>query len=101
MPGGGILTIETRNVDVQEGDATVQPPPGEYVHLTIGDNGIGMPPDLIEKILDPFFTTKERDKGTGLGLSMVYGFTRRAKGHLVIESEPGKGTIVNLYLPVS
>jgi PAS domain S-box-containing protein len=98
MPFGGTLTIETGNatVDTQHEGG---PEPGEYVAISVIDTGTGMPPDVLERVLEPFFTTKAAGKGTGLGLSMVYGVVRQLGGGLAITSEPDKGTTVTLYLP--
>ncbi|HVA12720.1 MAG TPA: PAS domain-containing protein [Stellaceae bacterium] len=101
MPEGGTLTIETANCRLDE-DYVVSNPdvsPGEYVMIALSDTGTGMSPVVIEKALDPFFTTKDIGKGTGLGLSQVYGFVKQSKGHLKIESETGHGTTVRIYLP--
>jgi signal transduction histidine kinase len=98
MPDGGVLEIETRNVVVDEG-AMAGCLPGSYVRLSVKDTGCGMPPEVRNRVFEPFFTTKEVGKGTGLGLSMVYGFIRQTGGHIAIESAPGKGTTVTLYLP--
>ncbi len=100
MPGGGRLTIETANVRLDEDyaarNAGVRA--GNYVMLAVADTGVGMPPEVIQRAIEPFFTTKEPGKGTGLGLSMVYGFARQSDGHLRIDSEVGRGTTVRLYL---
>ncbi|HEY1411113.1 MAG TPA: PAS domain-containing protein, partial [Rhodopila sp.] len=97
MPLGGSLTISTRNETlVEPGDAM---PPGEYIAVAVTDTGSGMPPDVLKRVMEPFFTTKGPGKGTGLGLSMVAGVTRQLGGGLTITSEPGKGTCVTLYLP--
>ena len=98
MPDGGVLEIETRNVVVDE-EGVAGCPPGSYVRLSVADNGSGMAPEVRDRVFEPFFTTKEVGKGTGLGLSMVYGFVRQSGGHVTIESTPGAGTTVALYLP--
>jgi PAS domain S-box-containing protein len=98
MPDGGVLEIETRNLVLDE-EAVAGCVPGPYVRLSVADNGCGMPPEVRDRVFEPFFTTKEVGKGTGLGLSMVYGFVRQSDGHVTIESAPGAGTTVALYLP--
>lgn len=96
MPGGGNLVIESRNVSAGEA-GTAQP--GEFVQISVSDTGDGMPPDVLERAFEPFFTTKEPGRGTGLGLSTVYGFAEQSGGHTSIQSTPGVGTTVSLYLP--
>jgi len=100
MPDGGQLTIETCNAHL---DATVarrrDVPPGQYVCVSVTDTGTGMPPDVLERAIEPFFTTKPIGQGTGLGLSMVYGFARQSEGEVRLYSEVGVGTTVKLYLP--
>jgi PAS domain S-box-containing protein len=98
MPNGGVLKIETRNVILDEG-AVAGCLPGSYVKVSVTDTGCGMPPEIRDRVFEPFFTTKEVGKGTGLGLSMVYGFVRQSGGHIAVESAPGAGTTVALYLP--
>jgi CheY-like chemotaxis protein len=102
MPGGGKLTIEARNVTLDDDYVARHPDAaaGEYVMLSVTDTGSGIPADALERVYEPFFTTKEVGQGTGLGLSMVDGFIRQSNGHLEIESEVGRGTAVKLYLPV-
>ena len=73
--------------------------PGHYVMVAVSDAGTGMSPELLEKVFQPFFTTKEQGKGSGLGLSMVYGFIKQSGGHINIYSEVGHGTSVKMYLP--
>jgi CheY-like chemotaxis protein len=103
MPGGGRLVIETRNVVLDEKAMTVlqDMAPGCYVVVSVRDTGGGMTREVAARAFDPFFTTKEINKGTGLGLSQVYGFARQSGGATTIESKPGRGTVVNLYLPRS
>lgn len=73
--------------------------PGDYVVLSVSDNGCGMPETVISRAFDPFFTTKPIGQGTGLGLSMIYGFSKQSHGHVSIKSEVGLGTTVQLFLP--
>ncbi|HEY1797505.1 MAG TPA: response regulator [Stellaceae bacterium] len=103
MPRGGKLTIETANERLDEQYASLYPEvaAGDYVMLAMSDTGVGMPPDVVERAIEPFFTTKEVGQGTGLGLSMIYGFAKQSRGHLNIYSEIGVGTTVRLYLPRS
>ena len=98
MSDGGVLEIETRNVVLDEG-AAAGCLPGSYVKVSVTDTGCGMPPEVRDRVFEPFFTTKEVGKGTGLGLSMVYGFVRQSGGYVAVESAPGAGTTVALYLP--
>ncbi len=100
MPGGGRLTIETANRCLDEHAARERDlAPGQYVSLCVGDSGTGMTPEVMARAFDPFFTTKPIGMGTGLGLSMIYGFVRQSGGQARIDSEPGQGTMVSLYLP--
>ncbi|GGK03815.1 hypothetical protein GCM10009304_32190 [Pseudomonas matsuisoli] len=100
MPHGGQLTIETQNLRL-EGDvaASANLSANDYVCISVRDNGVGMTPDVVSRAFDPFYTTKPIGLGTGLGLSMIYGFARQSGGHARIESTPGSGTCVRLYLP--
>lgn len=101
MPEGGQLTIETGNARLDEAYAEhhAEVAPGRYVMVAVSDTGIGIPAESLERVFDPFYTTKEKGKGTGLGLSMAYGFAKQSGGHIKIYSEPGQGTTVKLYLP--
>jgi PAS domain S-box-containing protein len=101
MPGGGKLTIATQDVDLGESftDTLEEVEPGNYVMIAITDTGCGMTPDVAERAFEPFFTTKEVGEGSGLGLSMVYGFLKQSGGHVSLDSQPGKGTTITLYLP--
>jgi len=98
MQDGGALTIDARNVTVGPTHEH-EVPAGSYVAVTVRDTGIGMSATTVAQVFDPFFTTKEVGKGTGLGLSMVYGFVKQSGGYIYIDSAPGFGTIVTLYLP--
>ena len=110
MPDGGRLTIAAANFELGEesGPAIDIPaadipaadiPPGQYVAVSVTDTGSGMKREIIARVFEPFFTTKPVGAGTGLGLSMVYGFARQSNGGTGIDSEPGRGTTVRLYLP--
>ncbi len=100
MPDRGHLSISAANVRLNEGD-TPEGVSGDAVALIVADNGCGIAPELLPRVVEPFFTTKSVDKGTGLGLSQVYGFARRSGGTMLIASEPGRGTKVTIYLPRS
>ncbi|CRM12914.1 Blue-light-activated protein [Pseudomonas sp. 31 R 17] len=101
MPGGGILTVETtnRHLDSVFTAAYGTLSPGDYVELSVSDNGCGIPESVMGRVFDPFFTTKPIGQGTGLGLSMIYGFARQSRGHVTLHSEVGTGTTVSLFLP--
>ena len=101
MPGGGTLSIATSNATLDESytDAHEGLQAGDYAVISVSDSGTGMPPDVLAKVFEPFFTTKPQGQGTGLGLSMIYGFAKQSGGHVRLQSAPGEGTTVWLYLP--
>ncbi|SIQ01698.1 PAS fold-containing protein [Rhizobium sp. RU33A] len=101
MDGRGRLTIEAANSVLDDEYARTHDDvrPGQYVMVAVSDTGSGIPLDIIEHVLEPFFTTKSDGKGSGLGLSMVYGFIKQSGGHLKIYSEAGHGTTMKLYMP--
>lgn len=101
MNGQGKLTIELGNAHLDDEYARTheEVAPGQYVMLAVSDTGSGMSPEIIEKVFEPFFSTKSEGKGSGLGLSMVYGFVKQSGGHVKIYSEVDHGTTIKLYLP--
>ncbi|MGJ4950744.1 PAS domain S-box protein [Bradyrhizobium sp. HKCCYLS20291] len=103
MPEGGKLTLETANVSLDQdyADANSEVAIGDYVMIAVSDTGCGIPPAYLDKVFDPFFSTKGLGRGTGLGLSMVFGFVKQSGGHIKIYSEVGHGTSIKLYLPRS
>ena len=98
MPDGGTVTIRAENCSVGD-EELAGITAGDYVRLAVEDTGTGILPDLLEKVMEPFFTTKEIGKGSGLGLSMVYGFAKQSDGAFRIESKLGRGTLAQLWLP--
>jgi CheY-like chemotaxis protein len=98
MPAGGTVTISAENHSLKSGDA-LGIGPGEFVRVAVRDTGTGISPEDLEKVMEPFFTTKEVGKGSGLGLSMVYGFAKQSNGLFHISSQLGKGTTAELWLP--
>src|SRR5579884_1922331 len=98
MPAGGTVTVGAANHTLEEGN-WAELPAGDYVQLSVADTGSGISPEVLEKVLEPFFTTKELGKGSGLGLPMVYGFAKQSNGAFRILSEVGKGTTAELWLP--
>lgn len=102
MPSGGDLFIVTENVTLDRHEtAELSIQPGDYVCISVTDNGIGMDEDIVQKIFDPFFTTKQRERGTGLGLASAYGIIRNHGGGIACSSRPNMGTTFNLCLPRS
>jgi PAS domain S-box-containing protein len=100
MPNGGSLKIVTGNATLSEQDSASSPlQPGQYVSIAVQDTGVGMTPDIVNRVFEPFFTTKEIGKGTGLGLSQVYGFVTQSGGTIKIDSTPDQGTRVTMLLP--
>lgn len=103
MPQGGCLTISTMEVAVKQGSEALYdlPQPGKYARVTCRDTGAGIDQEAMERIFEPFYTTKEVGKGTGLGLSIIYGIIKQHEGSILVSSEPGKGTSFDIYLPLS
>ena len=101
MPNGGKLTMQTQNIVVDENHRRGQTfiRPGQYVMLSVSDTGMGMDKETQSRIFEPFFTTKEKGKGTGLGLSTVYGIVKQSGGYVLVQSEEGRGTKFQIYLP--
>jgi signal transduction histidine kinase len=100
MPDGGRLTIATSNMHVEKPLADFEDlAPGDYIRLTVQDTGVGMPEDVRQKAIDPFFTTKPQGQGTGLGLSMTFGYIRQSNGYLKIDSTVGVGTTITILMP--
>ena len=98
MPAGGTVTVSAENQELAPAN-WAELPPGDYVLLSVSDTGTGISADDLEKVMEPFFTTKAVGKGSGLGLSMVYGFAKQSNGAFRIHSELGRGTTAELWLP--
>jgi signal transduction histidine kinase len=99
MPDGGSLTVRAANLRLEETGGAL--PPGAYVEVQVKDTGGGIDPSQIERVLEPFYSTKPRDRSLGVGLSLAYGAVRAAGGDLRLESQPGKGTTVRILLPAA
>jgi len=98
---GGILKVGLENVDIDDAEAAgyTDLNAGSYLRLTIGDTGPGIAPDILNRIFDPYFTTKEKEKGTGLGLAVAHGIVKVHKGSIIVNNDPGKGAAFHVYLP--
>jgi PAS domain S-box-containing protein len=103
MPNGGELTVETSMAELDEAHLATEPgmQAGRYVAIAVSDTGVGMSGDMLEKVFEPFYTTKPIGQGTGLGLSMIYGFARQSGGQVCLQSQPGQGTTVTIHLPAN
>jgi CheY-like chemotaxis protein len=99
MEVGGTLTVETANVTLDAPTRPEEPPAGDHVMVAVSDTGSGMTPEVLAKVFEPFFTTKEVGKGSGLGLSQVFGVAKQSGGGVRIDSAPGAGTSVRVFLP--
>jgi CheY-like chemotaxis protein len=101
MPYGGQLEISTRTAEVATGAhyQVRDRPAGQYVLLTVADSGVGMDDETMQHLFEPFFTTKGQGKGTGLGMATVYGIVKQSRGWIDVESRPGSGTTVKIFLP--
>ncbi|MCP4118268.1 MAG: response regulator [Desulfobacteraceae bacterium] len=98
---GGILTIKLEELDLRwKGCPASKMSPGVYAYLSVADTGTGMEKGIVNQIFDPFFTTKEKGKGTGMGMSIVHGIVENAGGTVLVQSNPGKGTLIEIFLPV-
>ncbi|MCX7983115.1 MAG: response regulator, partial [Syntrophales bacterium] len=102
MPHGGTLRVKTENREMEERSIkNFRMPAGKYVHVIIGDTGLGMDEEVMARIFEPYFTTREMRRGAGLGLAAVYGVVKGHKGFIDVESEKGKGTTFHIYFPAS
>ena len=99
MPDGGAITLATANATTGRPERPEHPPAGEYVMVSVADTGCGIPPAILDKVFNPFFTTKEVGKGSGLGLSLVLGVAQQLGGGVRHRNAPGAGTTVKVYLP--
>ncbi|TCP37438.1 PAS domain S-box protein [Sphingomonas sp. BK235] len=99
MPGGGTLRVATANVRLGAPNRPEEPAAGDYVRVAVSDTGTGMTPEVLARAFEPFFTTKEVGKGSGLGLAQVFGFAKQSGGGVRIDTAPGEGTTVSVYVP--
>jgi two-component system cell cycle sensor histidine kinase/response regulator CckA len=97
MPGGGVFCIQTLPVRLEDADVLAGLPPGDYTLLSVSDTGHGMEPETVRRAFEPFYTT--RPDGTGLGLAIVHGIVAQSGGHVLVDSHPGRGTQILIYLP--
>jgi len=102
LKSGGVLYVELKEISVISDDPEhlSNMNQGSYLKLSVKDTGHGIPPDIIDRIFEPYFTTKDKEKGTGLGLAVVHGIVRNHKGYISVNSEPGKGTLFNIWFPL-
>jgi PAS domain S-box-containing protein len=102
MPGGGVLELESNTVDIDQSEEHYRPEitSGRYVRIACIDNGLGIDPETLNHIFEPFYTTKKRGKGTGLGLSTAYGIVKQSGGYIYADSAPGHGTTIEFFMPV-
>jgi CheY-like chemotaxis protein len=100
---GGILTVCLKEIRFTEKDCASEPDilPGRYLALEVSDTGTGIEPAVLDKIFEPYFTTKEKGKGTGLGLAVIFGIVKEHGGHIRVHSKPGQGATFRVYLPVT
>lgn len=102
MPHGGQLTVSTARADLTRAGAhALSLPDSRYIEITVTDTGSGMPPEVASRAIEPFFTTKPQSRGSGLGLATAYGIVRQSGGELTIDSAPGQGTTIHIYLPAT
>ena len=101
MPDGGTLTLRTGHLTLYRAEmlGSETMPPGRYVSIEVGDTGVGIPPDILPRVFEPFFTTRREQGGSGLGLSTVHGIVRQSGGFVAVDSRVGEGTRVRIWLP--